>query len=122
MCRIADLLPYGCGPQPPPIAPPLPPPPPAPSPPPPPVTCSGATYAFDDAPGTYVIGYTSLPSSYGAGALNWTNWNAINGTLWGSVRSLDQIWDSCSLERDYQICTNQKPCCHACRLLLFRMT
>ena len=51
------------------------------------VVCYGSVYAFDDAPGTDIIGYTSLPSNYGGGALTWTDWNVINGTLWGSVRS-----------------------------------
>jgi hypothetical protein len=80
-CCIAGLLPYGCGPQPPPPSPSPPPPPP-----PPPVVCSGSVYAFDDALGTDIIGYTSLPSNYGGGALTWINWNVINGTLWGLVR------------------------------------
>ncbi len=98
MRRAADLLPYGCGPQPPPPAPsPAPPPPP-------PVTCSGATHAFDDAPGTNVVGYTALPSDYGGGALNWTNWNAINGTLWGSVRTWLKLGDSCALEHHHEDC------------------
>ena len=68
-------------------APPSPPPPP-----PPPLTCSGAPYAFDDdSLGTYFVGYKSLPADYGGGALNWTNWNVINGTLWGLGARLNRI-------------------------------